>query len=187
LADKIEDHVDYMRIFSLLAHKKPRGFNLAGVFNAGFETTIAADELNNLKQCELSQSTHEKLKKIDRLGLLGGTTSILDITPTADDGMYADFAEALLQDDNVDCVFVETVPHPDTLKTDPETCNDSDGLANRLIDLSRKYDKPLVVSVNAGSYYEEFISVMEEGGLPVFKDVRSALNALDKFVTYHMG
>jgi len=187
LAEKIEDQIDYVKIFSLLADKKPRGYNLAGVFNAGFETTIAADELNNLKQFNLSQSTYEKLKNTDKLGLLGVTASFLDITPTADDGMYIDYAETLMQDDDVDCLIVSIVPHPDTLKSDPETCKDSDSLASRLVGLSRKYDKPMVVSVNAGNYYQEFITVMEKGGLPVFKDVRSALKSLDIFITYHMN
>lgn len=186
LAEKIEDQMDYIKIFSLLAHKLPRGARVAGVFNAGFETTISADELNHLIQSELSQNTFAKLKKADRLGLLSGASSFLDITPGADDKMYGDFTEALLQDDDVDCVVVAIVPHANDIKSDPETCRDAGSLANRLIGLSGQYEKPLIISVNGGRYYQDFIAVMEEEGLPVFSDVRSAINSLDRFVTYYM-
>lgn len=185
LAEKIEDHLDYLKIFSLLAHKKPNGNKIAGVFNAGFETTISADELDHLEQAVLSENTIEKLKKADKLGLVSGNTSFLDITPGADDKMYADFAEALLQDENVDCVLVAVVPHADDIKSDPEHCNDADSLANLLNQLAQKYNKPLVISVNGGRYFQAFTSVMERARLPVYGDVRSAIKSLDRLVTYY--
>ena len=49
------------------------------------------------------------------------------------------------------------------------------------------YGKPMVVSVNAGRYYAEFVSVLEEGGLPVYADIRSAIASLDTFVSYRPG
>ena len=104
----------------------------------------------------------------------------------ADDRMYADFVEALQQDDNVDCIFVAVVPHPITLKTGPMNCHDADSLASLLIKLSRKYHKPMVISVNAGRYYQDFVSILEENGLPVYGDIRSAIKSLDRFVSYHM-
>lgn len=187
LAEKLEDHYDYLRIFSLLGKKKPGGNRVAGVVNAGFESTVGADELKNLKPAVLAAETVEKLKLINRHGLVDVSSPFLDVTPMADDRMYADCVEAILQDENVDCVFAAIVPHSNTLKTSPETCRDPDSMANLLIDLGRKYDKPMVVSVNAGRYYYDFISVMEEGGLPVYTDIRSAIKSLDRFVSYHIG
>jgi len=108
------------------------------------------------------------------------------VTPMADDRLYARFVEAILKDDGVDCVFVAVVPHAVTLKTVPETCRDPDSLANLLLDLSRRYAKPMVVSVNAGRHYADFIAVLEEGGLPVYEDIRSAVTSLDAFVAYHL-
>lgn len=186
LAEKIEDHMDFIKIFSLCAHKKLSGNRIAAVFNAGFESTVSADELGGLKQARLSANTIKKLTKADKLGLVDLSTSFLDITPSADDEMYADFVETVLRDRNVDCVFVATVPHPVTLKTDPVNCRDTDSLASRLVAMGQKYDKPIVVSVNAGKYYQEFISVMEEGGLPVYRDVRSAVKSLDRFTRYNI-
>jgi 3-hydroxypropionyl-CoA synthetase (ADP-forming) len=185
LAEKIEDHYDFVKVFSLLAHRIPSGNRVAGVVNAGFESTVGADELKNLKQAQLSPASVEKLNKINKYGLVDTTSPFLDVTPMADDRMYADFVEAVLQDENVDCVFVAIVPHAVTLKTDPGTCRDEDGLANLLANLSKKYDKPMVVSVNAGRYYQDFVAIMEENGLPVYSDIRSAIKSLDTFVTYH--
>jgi hypothetical protein len=45
----------------------------------------------------------------------------------------------------------------------------------------------MVVSVSAGRYYADFISVLEEGGLPVYGDIRSAIASLDTFVSHRLG
>jgi acyl-CoA synthetase (NDP forming) len=82
---------------------------------------------------------------------------------------------------------VAVVPHTVSLKTDPETCRDRDGLARLLLDLAAWHDKPMVVSVNAGRYYADFVSLLEEGGLPVYADIRSAISSLDSFVSYRLG
>lgn len=186
LAENIEDHYDYVKVFSLLAHKIPSSNRVAGVVNAGFESTVGADELKNLKQAKLSADTIDKLNKINTFGLVDTSSPFLDVTPMADDKMYADFVEAVLQDENVDCVFVAIVPHAVSLKTIPETCHTPDSLANLLVALNKKYNKPMVISVNAGRYYQDFVSIMEHNGLPVYADIRSAIKSLDRFVSYHI-
>ncbi len=186
LAENIEEYYDLMRVFSLLAKKIPNGNRVAGVVNAGFESTMGADELGSLNQAKLSEVTLAKLQQINQHGLVDTHSPFLDITPMADDQMYADFVEALLQDAGVDCVFVAVVPHSSFLKTTPETCQDADSLARLLIKLSQQYSKPMVISVNAGSYYQDFVALMEAHGLPVFGDIRAAIKSLNRFVTYHL-
>jgi len=186
LAETIEEYYDLLKTFSLLANRRPRGNRVAGVVNAGFESTVGADELQGLTQAKLGPATVEKLSRINKHGLVDVSTPFLDITPMADDAMYAEFAEAVIQDEAVDCVFVAIVPHAVSLKTVPETCRDPDGLASRLVQLSAGYAKPMVVSVNAGRYYQDFVAVLEEGGLPVYSDIRSAITSLDTFVSYNL-
>lgn len=186
LAENIDDHYNFVKVFSLLSGKIPSGYRVAGVLNAGFESTVGADELKTLKQAQLSDATIGKLVEINRHGLADVSSPFLDITPMADDRMYADFVEAVLQDENVDCVFVAIVPHANSLKTTPDTCRDSDSLANLLVGLGKRYSKPMVVSVNAGRYYQDFVSIMETNGLPVFNDIRSSIKSLDAFVSYHV-
>jgi 3-hydroxypropionyl-CoA synthetase (ADP-forming) len=186
LAETIEDYYDLVKTFSLLAAKPPAGNRVAGVVNAGFESTIGADELKGLTQAQFSARTVERLNKTNSLGLVDTSAPFLDITPMADDRMYAEFVEAVISDPGVDCVFVAVVPHAPSLKTEPETCRDPDALARLLLDLAAKHHKPMVVSVNAGRYYEDFVSVLEEGGLPVYADIRLAISSLDTFVSYHL-
>lgn len=185
LVEDIKDHYDFVKAFSQLAGKLPRGNRVAGVVNAGFESTVGADELKNLKQAQLSAQTIEKMNKINKYGLADTSSPFIDITPMADDKMYADFIRAILEDDNADCVFVAIVPHSVNLKTTPETCHDADSLANLIVELGRQYDKPMAVSVNAGKHYQEFVSIMEGNGLPVYNDIRSAIKSLDAFVSFH--
>jgi 3-hydroxypropionyl-CoA synthetase (ADP-forming) len=187
LAETIEEYYDLVRTFSLLAAKPPALNRVAGVVNAGFESTMGADELRGLTQARLAPDTIERLNAINRHGLVDTSSPFLDITPMADDRMYVEFVEAVIRDPGVDCVFVAVVPHAVSLKTDPDTCYDPDGLASLLLDLAGKHAKPMVVSVNAGRYYANFVALLEDGGLPVYADIRSAIASLDTFVAYHLG
>ncbi len=187
LAETIEEYYDLVKTFSLLASRPPSGNRVAGVVNAGFESTIGADELRGLTQAGLAPDTRARLNAINSQGLVDTSTPFLDVTPMADDRQYADYAEAVIGDPGVDCVFVAIVPHAVTLKTVPETCRDADGLASLLVSISSRYKKPMVVSVNAGRYYADFVSVLEEGGLPVYADIKSAISSLDTFVSYSLG
>ncbi len=187
LAGTIEEVYDLIRVFSLLAGRRPRGNRVAGVVNAGFESTVSADELKGLTQARLGAVTVEKLNAINSTGLVDTHSPFLDITPMADDRTYAQFVEAVISDDEVDCVFVAVVPHAMTLKTVPETCRDPDALASLLVDISRRFSKPIAVSVNAGRHYADFVAALEEGGLPVYPDIRSAITSLDSFVSFCLG
>jgi acyl-CoA synthetase (NDP forming) len=57
-------------------------------------------------------------------------------------------------------------------------------MATLLVELGRKYEKPLVVSVNGARHYDEFVKVLEEGGLPVYRNPRAAVQALETFVNF---
>jgi acyl-CoA synthetase (NDP forming) len=186
LAETIEEYYDLLKTFALLAEKPPAGNRVAGVVNAGFESTMGADELKGLTQAALAPETIKQLNAINRAGLVDTSSPFLDITPMADDRMYADFVEAVIRDPGVECVFVAIVPHAVSLKTDPDTCHDPDGLASLLLDIAARHAKPMVVSVNAGRYYGNFVSLLEDGGLPVYGDIRSAISSLDTYVSYRL-
>jgi len=183
----VEDASMYMnciKTFSMFSDKNVTGVNVAGVLNAGFEATIASDELGTLQIAKPTNKTLEKLDNINTSGLVNTKTGILDVTPMTDDIKYGQYIEAFLQDENVDSVLVGVVPHVENIKSTPDTCHDEDSLANIVVRLSKQYNKPIIVSVNASEYYDEFVSIMEKGGLPVFGDIRSAVRTLEIFVNY---
>lgn len=187
LVDDIEAYHDGIKAFALLANKKVRGNQVAGVMNAGFEATVAADELGGLVPAQFSEATQKRIEAINTHGLVDTHTAILDVTPMSDDVMFSAFVEAELMDDSVDAVFVGIIPHIERIKATPETCQDPDSLASLLVKLYQKYDKPMVVSVNAGEYYSHFVEVMEKAGIPVYADIRSAVKSLERYVCYHVA
>jgi len=103
-----------------------------------------------------------------------------------DDALFAEFIIAQMEDDNVDCVFAAVTPHVDNLQTADDECENEGSIGRRIIDIYNKYDKPMVVSVNAGQQFYKFVRMMEEAGVPVFKDIRSATSELERIVKYRL-
>ena len=187
LLDDIKLFYDTVKAFSLLSKKEIGGRHMGAVLNAGFEATILSDELGSLAPADLAPETQEKLKELNFHGLVDTRNPILDVTPMTDDVAYGHFIEALLEDPGVDCLVVGVVPHVDNIKSTPDTCHDSDSLAHIVADIFSRCDKPLVVSVNAGEYYREFVAIMEEAGIPVYGNIRSAARSLEAYVNWHMA
>lgn len=186
LIEELQDFYNCMKAFSMLSARIPRGNRVAGIVNAGLDATMGADTLSFLEQAVLSQATKERLQAINTHGLVDIEMSFLDVTPMTDDRMFADFVDAVLSDDGVDCVFIAIVPHIENIITTDEDCRKPEAIASRLIEVSRKHGKPVVVSINSGNHYQGLVSYFEENGLPVFSDIRSAIRALDMFVSYHV-
>ena len=186
LIEEIDEFYDAIRAFSLLWKKKVRGNSVAGVVNAGFDSTAGADNLGFLLPAQYSEHTKDKLIELNTHGLVNVPASFLDVTPMTDDELFAKFITAQMEDDNVDCVFAAVIPHVDNLNTTDDVCENPGAIAMRIIDIFNKYDKPMVVSVNAGQQFNKFVSVMEDAGVPVFKDIRSATRELERFVKYRM-
>jgi len=40
--------------------------------------------------------------------------------------------------------------------------------------------------VNGGRYFDDFAALMEAGGLPVYRNIRAAIQALEVFASYHL-
>ncbi|MFH1512482.1 MAG: acetate--CoA ligase family protein [Bacillota bacterium] len=184
LTEELDDFYNYTKAFAVLSRHRARGCRVAGVVNAGLEATMGADILNELTPAALAPETVETLKALNTHGLVNVETSFLDLTPMTDDPLYARFIEAVLLDPNVDCLFVGIVPHVDSLKTVEGNYLDEDAIGPLLVSAFRKTQKPVVVSVNAGRHYQALVRYLEENGLPVFSDIRSAIRSLDAFAAY---
>ncbi len=187
LVDELPDFYNAMKAFSMLSRRKSAGKRVAGIVNAGLDATMGADLLGYLRQADFDPATLENLRRVNRHGLANVGASLLDVTPMTDDAMFAEFLQAILDDPNVDCAFVAIVPHVDNLKCSDSSCRQADSVASRILRIAAASPKPIVVSINAGNHYLEMVRYLEEGGLPVFPDIRSAIRALDAFVRYHLG
>jgi acyl-CoA synthetase (NDP forming) len=184
LTEELDDFYNYTKAFGVLSRHPARGCRVAGVVNAGLEATMGADILRELQPAAFTPETVEVLKTLNTHGLVNVETPFLDLTPMTDDPLYARFIEAVLADPNVDCLFVGIVPHVDTLKTVEENYLDADAIGQLLVQAFRKTQKPVIVSVNAGRHYQALVRYLEENGLPVFSDIRSAIRSLDAFAAY---
>ena len=187
LVDELPDFYNAMKAFSMLSRRLPSGNRVAGVVNAGLDATMGADLLGFLRQAEFDSATLERLHRINTHGLANVGASLLDVTPMTDDAMFAEFVETILADPNVDCAFIAIVPHVENLKSDDGRCRESDAVASRIIRAVQRSPKPVVVSINAGNHYLDLVRYLEEGGIPVFTDIRSAIRALNLFVKYHVS
>ena len=184
LIDELPDFYNAVKAFSMLDRWRPRGLRVGGVVNAGLDATMGADLLGSLKPALYRAETNEALEKLNEHGLLNVGASFLDVTPMTGDRLFADIVDTMLTDPQVDCAFVAIVPHVETLKTTEDICREADALGPLLVQVAAKHKKPLVLSVNAGSRYQGLVRVLEEGGLPVYQDIRSAMRALDTFCSY---
>ena len=186
LIDEIDEFYDATRAFSLLWNKRVRGNRVAGVVNAGFESTTGADHLGFLQGAAYTDETVKKLYTLNMNGLVNVPASFLDVTPMMEDTVFGEFITTVLEDENVDCVFVAVIPHTGSLMTTDDTCELPDSITMQIIRAFHKYDKPMVVTVNAGQQFNKFVRVLEEAGVPVFKDIRSAIRELERFVAYRL-
>lgn len=186
LCKSTNEFYNHQKAFALLSDRAVSGNRVSVICNAGFEATLAADECGDLAIAPMQNSTKEMLHQLDRLGLMGKSTAILDVTPMTDDLLYGKLIETMMDDNTVDCIVVGIIPHVDIIKATSDTCHDEDSLANIIARLYHKTKKPMVVSVNAGEVYKEFVKVMETAGVPVYDNIRDAMNSLDCFMNYHL-
>ncbi|HEX9901540.1 MAG TPA: acetate--CoA ligase family protein [Acidobacteriota bacterium] len=180
-----------------LEGKKVRGRRAGLVSNAGFECVIMSDSLKNGKPGErlelAAYSEKTRARLLELLGSLGidklqDINNPLDLTPVADDVVFAECSRAILEDDNVDCAVVSPVPMTPAMQTLPagpghrEDFLKPTSVVERLIAIFRATDKPLVVNIDAGPKYDPMAAALERAGLPVFRRSDEAVRFLRKFI-----
>ena len=113
----IEEFENMVRGFECLADKRTKGNRVGLVSNAGFECVIMADSLKGdggeLELAAFSPDTEARIAAALRpLGIdrLQDVHNPLDVTPVADDAAFYGCAEAVLDDQGVDCAAISPVP-----------------------------------------------------------------------------
>ncbi|MBF9014065.1 MULTISPECIES: acetate--CoA ligase family protein [unclassified Oceanispirochaeta] len=188
VADTMADHLGYIKTFSMLTDKKAYGMRCAVVTNAGYEKANAADNLGRLELAELDKECQNRLSEI--LPDFVTVEPLLDLTPMVGDKLFVESIETLLNSDTVDCLLVSIVPHAGFLHTtDEEIEAYPDHIAAGIVELNKRMDKPLIVSLTAtsglDSEYNRMGQILESGGVPVFLSAEQAMRNLEEFVRYH--
>jgi hypothetical protein len=101
------------------------------------------------------------------------------------DALFAETVEAILDDPEVDVGVVGCVPLTGALNTlagAPRHTEDiarPGSIANRLIELWRRTDKPWITVVDAGRSYDPLAEALAQAGLPVFRHMDRAMRILE--------
>jgi acyl-CoA synthetase (NDP forming) len=187
--ETLTEFEDYLKTFSFLRDKPPMGRKVAIVSNAGFECTVGADRLFGLDLAPLEKGTEARIAEL----LPGGLTSVrnpLDCTPVASTERFLGMVEAMLDDENVDCVIASPLPATPFLNTlpagpgHPEDISREDSVPSGIIRLAEGSPKPLIACVDSGTLYDPMVTQMELAGVPVFRRIDRATRALSAYVNY---
>ncbi len=187
VADTLLDHGDLVKTFALLSGFKVQGNRLAVIANAGYEKTIAADNLGRMQVAELDGETLATLGRI--LPSIAVPDPLLDLTPMADEATFEGCIQSMLASKAVDALMISVVPHSALLHTtDKEIKHNPDNIATRIIRLVHQFNKPVVVSVNvvygADLRYNTLGKSLDSGGVPTFLSADRAMFCLNTFVQY---
>jgi len=194
VADSINDFENLVSGLLLLREKQVAGNRVAILSNAGFESVIMSDNLRNGDRLELAVfSGATRARLIEALSSLGidkfqDVKNPLDTTPVAHDAAFTACARALLDDPGVDCAVVSPLPMTGSLQTlapgenHKENIYDPSSTPARLIEIFKTTDKPFVVNIDAGLEYDAMAAMLEEAGLPVFRQCDDAVKFLRRFV-----
>ena len=179
IAETIAEFEDLVRIFCLLADRRPSGRRLGAMSNAGFESVAVADNLDGLELADLGRETAVRISATLRKSI-----NPLDVTPVLGDEDFAETARHLLSDPAVDVGLIGCVPLTGALQTLPaggghqENLADSSAVVERLIGLWRTTTVPWVAVVDSGPLYDALAARLDRAGVPTFRSADRALRAL---------
>ena len=181
----------------LLGDRLPAGRRLGVLSNAGFECAAVLDKLFGLTPATLAEPTLARLRAC--LPAIAHAANPIDATPMADTPAFVEAAAALLDDPGVDSLLVSPIPvtpsldilAPDPFGAHSENLFSKGALAQELLRLFRVTKKPLVVNVDSGRLYDDFVAVLQHGGIPVYRKIdrasRERFQEAFQIINQHFG
>jgi acyl-CoA synthetase (NDP forming) len=198
VAPDLLEFESFMKGLVLLEGRRVSGRRVGLMSNAGFECVVLADSLKRgegLEPAGFSPETEARLTAaLKPLGIdrLQDIHNPLDVTPVADDAVFAECARAVVEDPAVDCAVIADVPMTPAQQTLATAAGHAEDLrrpgsvANRLVEVFRSTDKPVVVNIDAGRLYDPLADFLEEQGVPVFRHADLAMRFLEAFVNLRL-
>lgn len=189
LADSLEDIEDAVKTLTLLNGKKIAGNRVGICSDAGFECSVAADRLYSMRLAPFTGNTMEKLGTHLPAGIVDVHNPV-DTTPAITTVQYGKCVEAMLEDENTDCVIISNVAATATQENLPAGPGHREDIKHEgshpytLIRLFHATGKPMVVCINEGKIFDPAAIMMEEAGIPVFRKMDRAMKAMDIFLRF---
>ncbi len=154
----------------------PKGNRVGIITNTGGPAVIATDVLvgAGLELPPLSPKTEAILK--EKLYPEASVRNPVDVLATATAGHYRACMDAMLDDDNFDCIFVNFVT---------PFFVDNESIAREIVAVSAKQKKPIVCNLMTDRrQWTEVVRILQEGGVPCFSLPGAAARAMTALVRY---
>ena len=160
---------DLFNCASILAKQpRPTGSNIAIVTNAGGPGVLATDAIieNGGKLADLSSETMDQLNQF--LPPHWSKANPIDLIGDADEGKYQKAIEICLNDKNIDGLLTICVPQ---VVADPKI------LSDRIIDLSKKTTKPILVSFPGEESVYHARLLLNRNNIPAYATPEEAIQS----------
>ncbi len=190
VTNTLDQFEDYIKTFTLLAGKTITGKRVGIISNAGFECSTVMDRLENLELASFGDKTQAVLDEM--LPSFAHRSNPIDCTPMTGTKAFVGSCRAILESDAVDLAILSSVPVTpglDNLPMDPERKH-GENLAGKnsqpslMIDIIHGSAKPAAVVVDSGVIYDPMCRMIEESGIPVFRKIDRAAQAMAAFCSH---
>lgn len=172
-ADSIEQLFDISTAFAY--QPLPEGNRVAVVTNAGGPGIMMTDalEMAGLSMAQLDKKTTEELKKI--LPTAGSIANPVDVLGDADGELYGKAIDLLLRCESVDSLIVILTPQKMT---------DDRGTAQAVVDISRKYNKPVFGCFMGADIIIEGLKILRKNRIPQYGVPERTAAAMREMVNF---
>ena len=155
----------------------PKGNRVGIITNTGGPAVIATDILvaDGLELPPLSEKTKNLLK--EKLYPEATVSNPVDVLATGNAEHYRVCLDAMMDDDNFDCVYVNFVT---------PFFVDTDSIAKEIAEVNKQQRKPIVCNLMTDKrQWTETVKILQEGGVPCFSLPGVAARAMTALVRYH--
>jgi len=172
-ARSVEEMFDWAKAFS--TQPRIRGDKIAIVTNAGGPGILATDacEKEGLRLANFKDETIKRLR--EALPPAANFYNPVDVLGDARPERYKHALEALMEDEGVDGVLCIVTP---------QAMTESDEVAEVIVEISKKYNKPILCCFMGGELMEKGIRILRDNGIPNYSDPERAAKTFRAMVTF---